>query len=447
MPTLDQVVSLTITRDSVGVSVPGFGIPLILSANAAFADRVRSYTSLAGVEADFATTTPEYLQAALLFSGSNKPEKIKIGRLANKPTQRYRITVQTVTNSQIYKVKVNGTEASFTADGTATNDEIVAGLVSAINTALGGSRASADTTDGTGSHKLLLTAASAGEFLGLDVRAVNDNLDLLTVIQNHADPGLAADLAAITNADADYYFILHPYNSVACISAISTFAEANKRLFVAGSSDTNNITLADGSDSVSVAKVAKVAALSYTSIWYHHDSGAFVDSRLVGACAPLDPGSETWAFKSLSGVAATVLTATHQTNLEAKNANYYQAVAGASITFPGKVAKGDFIDLVRFLDWFRATTQAAIFSRMAALSKIPFTDPGIAIVEAELRGVIGQGVDVGGIATDPAPVVTVPRASAVSSANRTARILPDVKFTWTYAGAIHKVTISGVVSL
>jgi hypothetical protein len=46
----------------------------------------------------------------------------------------------------------------------------------------------------------------------------------------------------------------------------------------------------------------------------------------------------------------------------------------------------------------------------------------------------------------PAPVVTVPDVVDVSVTDKEDRILRDVKFTGTLAGAIHKVIISGVVS-
>ena len=43
--------------------------------------------------------------------------------------------------------------------------------------------------------------------------------------------------------------------------------------------------------------------------------------------------------------------------------------------------------------------------------------------------------------------ISVPTAASVSSADRTSRTLNDVTFTATMAGAIHTVTIAGIVSL
>ena len=64
-------------------------------------------------------------------------------------------------------------------------------------------------------------------------------------------------------------------------------------------------------------------------------------------------------------------------------------------------------------------------------------------MKASLRAAVNQGI----LAADPAPTVTVPKVADVSAADKTARLLPDMKFTGTLAGAIHKVTITGVVSV
>jgi hypothetical protein len=81
------------------------------------------------------------------------------------------------------------------------------------------------------------------------------------------------------------------------------------------------------------------------------------------------------------------------------------------------------------------------------LAKIPFTDAGIAIVENEIRAVLNQGVQNGFLAANPAPIVRVPLASEVSTNDKANRILPDIYFEGTLAGAVHGVTIQGVVKL
>jgi hypothetical protein len=132
-----------------GFSRAGYGIPLILSPNVAWAERVRSYTSLSGVASDFGATTPEYLAAQSIFSQNPKPTKIMIGRLANKPTVAWKITVSSVLNLTAYSVQIGTQTATYTSDANATNDEIADGLAAAI-TALGDAGIVAATTGRVG---------------------------------------------------------------------------------------------------------------------------------------------------------------------------------------------------------------------------------------------------------------------------------------------------------
>lgn len=437
MAELSRVVTLNITRSTLGVAQAGFGVPLILSANAAFAERIRFYTDLDAVEADFATTTVEWAFAAALFGQTIQPERIAIGRCANKPTQKYTLT-PTVLNSTLYRVIINGTNYDFTSDASATDAEIVAGLIAVINAD------AALTLTASGTTTLVLTGDAAGNYNAVAV----DNVDRLSIIQDHADPGLAADLAAIANENNSWYFILYPYNSKACGEVIATYAGANKKIYLADSNDTASISVVVGTDTnTSLMGKAKASAYTRTSVWYHPDPASELCASLTGRLAPTQPGEETWDLKNLTGPTATVFTATHLTNADAKNGNYYLEVGGRNITQLGKMADGEFIDVIRFLDWLEARIAEEVFLVLANNEKVPYTDAGIALVQGAIQNVLDEGVVIGGLSPSPAPKVTVPKAASVSTANKAARLLTGIKFSGTLAGAVHKVTIAGNVSV
>jgi hypothetical protein len=84
---------------------------------------------------------------------------------------------------------------------------------------------------------------------------------------------------------------------------------------------------------------------------------------------------------------------------------------------------------------------------LAGLDKVPYTDAGVALIQAQVIASLQSAVAKGILTSDPAPVVTVPKVANVSPSDKAARILPDVKFSATLAGAIHKVNITGVVSV
>ncbi len=440
---LEQIVKITLSTTSVGLQAAGFGIPMILSPRPAWVERIRYYTDLAAVGLDFATTTPEYKMATALFAQKNKPSKIAIGRAANKPTQKYTISVAAVSNLTAYKVRVGATTYTYTSDGSATNDEIADGLAALIN-AGSGDTTTASTPGGAGSHTLVLTANAPGDFDAVEIF----DTTLLSIVQDHADPGIAADLDAIKLQDNSWYFILYPFNSKACALVIAAWAEAAEKIYIAQTSDSNNVTLALGGDpTTSTMGQAKTSAYARTALIYHSAPDAFADAAWCGLCAPLDPGSETWKFKTLAGVSAVAMTATHQTNVDAKSGNHYQTIAGVNITAEGVVSAGEFIDVIRFRDWLKARMAERIFAHLAAANKIPYTDEGVAVIQGDVQAQLDEGVLVGGLAASPKPSVTVPTVASANPADKTARLLKNVKFTATLAGAIHKLEITGVIAV
>jgi hypothetical protein len=190
-----------------------------------------------------------------------------------------------------------------------------------------------------------------------------------------------------------------------------------------------------------------VLAYSRTALMYHPSPANMAGAAWLGRVLPLEPGSESWKGKTLQGVTPVTLTATHRVNLRAKKCNTYQTVAGIGITWEGTTADGDFVDVTRGLDWLEDDMTKAVFEAITGSDKIAYTDQGVAQIEGVIRGSLEAAVSKGILAADPAPDVEVPKVANISSANKALRLLPDVKFSATLAGAIHKVDIDGVVSV
>lgn len=444
MPLSDHV-SLTITQDSVGIARAGFGVPLILSVNAAWAERVRSYTSEAAVAADFVTTSPEYLAAAAMFAQTPHPEKILIGRAVGKPTQRYTLSVAAVRNSYTYSIKVRGqgvttTTVSYTSDGTATDAEIVGNLVSGLNAVTG-----KNFTASGASSPFTVTGDAPGNWFSLEVSNIAD----LSIQQDHAEPAttLATDLNAIKAENNTWYALYTLYNSVAYVTAAMTWVESNKKIYTPDVNDSNAATLVEASG-VDVLDDIDEQNLTRTAGLYYREPANMYGARLLGRFLPADPGSITAAYKTLAGaVADTTLTDTHKTNLSDRQASYYKSEAGVDFNWDGKVGDSSilFLDVRRDLDWLEDDMAKGVFGALVANDKLPFTDEGVAVIEAEVRASLRRAEALGIIASGW--TVTVPKVSSISASNKALRLLPDVKFAATLAGAIHKVNITGVVSV
>lgn len=523
-------VDIVITQDSVGVVGPGQDIPLILSCNAAWAERYRQYSSLGAGAVDFpVTTSPEYLALQRMFAQNPKPPIVAVGRCALKPTQRYLIEASTVRTNHKYKGQVDGqgvtstaievatfTNMTFTAnaateecttasahglstgDGpfhlttsaadlplnltintdywiikvsatvfklattkalalagtavdigdagtgthtinTATNDSIARGLVDRLN-AVVGKNYTAVLLGAADTYDVQVTADAAGNWFSLQIKSVDD----LKIAQNHVDPGVATDLAAIVTENNQWYGLISLYNSKALVGAVAAWAESNKKLYFPDVNESDICTVAVASSDDTAEDLFDLA-YKYSAVEYHSKPAAMFAAGWMGRYLSTEPGRATAKFKTIAGVEPETLTDTHRANIKARKANSYERRFGVSITFEGWTASGQFIDITRNDDWVRSDMAKAIFGTLAANDVVPFTDPGILLIVNDVRGSLQRAVDKGIYASFD---VEVPKASAVSTENKQNRILPDIRWSAVRAGAIHSVKpVTGVISL
>lgn len=193
---------------------------------------------------------------------------------------------------------------------------------------------------------------------------------------------------------------------------------------------------------------------------YHPDADGsvtdpFPDSAAFGKMFPYGPGKATWMFKPLTGVPATILTATQSANALGKNCNIYETIGGINMLREGTVGSGEYIDIIQSVDWLESRMAERIFSRLANSAKIPYTDAGIGTIEADVRAQLDEAISQGVLSanTDPDKYggrkysVTIPKVADISVVDRGNRLLPDIEFAATLAGAVHEVEIIGTVTV
>lgn len=436
---------VTIIIDSVGVARRAFGVALLVSHNAPFAERVRTYSSLAGVAADFSdTTSPEYLAAQAFFGQNPHPTSLKIGRAALKPTVVYEIDVVTVRNSHVYSLLVKGegvtpTTVSFTSDGTATEAEINTGLQTALQAVVGRNFAAVDNTT-----SITVTGSAAGEWFSIEVPNRAD----LSVEVTHADPGIATDLAAIQVEDDGWYELLTCYNSSAYVLAAAAWVESAGKRYRADCYDTAALTATVGS---ATDLIDDLRTLGYerTMGCFHPDPSSMFAARWAGRVLAIAPGKIVEFGKTLAGLAPVSMTSTERTNLTNKRGNSYE-FAGVNVTFDGKSAMNKrFFDTVRDRDALADAIRASVMEALVAGNKVEYSDEGAAIINSALRAALRRNTTSAGelqILTGEF-TTSVPAVADVSSADKTDRILPDVKFSGTIGGGVQKVPVNGVISL
>lgn len=275
------------------------------------------------------------------------------------------------------------------------------------------------------------------------------NPSVSRVVVGRADSGDAtvdASLAAIQAEDNSWYGLVVDQAMIDKAEDIAAWVEDNKRLAFYWTTDENVPDAAKDTDIASVLKGKKYDRA--VTIWHPTptDGADYPDAAWMGEGFPYDPGTSTWAYKTLRGITADKVNGTQETALQNKNCNYYSEVGGVNITQEGKVASGEWIDIIIGTDWIEARLREAVYGALVNNRKIPYDDSGITIIEGLVKSVLSQAASAGILQADSIEV-TVPKYKDVPQADKLARKLTDIKFTALYQGAIHRTTINGTISV
>lgn len=435
MSSIDNIVTLNISRSAAAVSRQGFGVALILgdSATGWGSDRIRSYTSPAALLDDgFTVDDPEYIEAVALYAQDVKPVRFKIGKRAAVDTAQVTTLTPDVTSQSIqdYWVRINGTEFRFTSDASPTAGEVVTGLNALIN-------AGSEPTTATGTNTSVLTADEAGIPFTV-TQSAN-----LTAAPTTPNSGVGTDLSAIQAIDNDWYALILCDDANGAILGAAAWIETQRKVYIA-STGADAVATAGSSD---IASRLKAKSYNRTAIIYSEDYESGAAGAAAGNFLPRAPGTWTLKFKSLVGIAADALTDTKVTIAKAKNANIYTTVAGAGMLEEGVVASGEFLDVIVGIDWIHANMQSDIFQALRDSPKLPYTNAGAGVVEAIIRTRLQLAITNSILAADPAPAVVVPLVSEQDPADKSVRRLGGITFKATLAGAVHATTINGYVSV
>lgn len=251
-------------------------------------------------------------------------------------------------------------------------------------------------------------------------------------------------LTAILTEHADWYGLITRTRTESDVLPIAAWVESNKKLYVTTASDSDIL-----SGTGDVADLLKTAKYERTLIAYHSTAGTgtdqIIDAAILGKMfGGYDPGSATWAYKSLAGISVDLLTPSQISTALGKNCNVYTAIAGVNVLQMGKVSSGEFADVIHGLDWLKARIQQLVFTPLANTAKVPYTNAGIEIIVSAVRTALQEGVTNALLSSF---TVSAPKVTEISTADRGTRVLPDVRFTAVLAGAVHTVEVDGVVTV
>lgn len=440
MATLDDIVNVDIALQTTGVARGNFGIPIIVAPMMSFPERVRVYNNYAAAAED--ALPPNVLTALSdAFGQTPRPRLVKVGRRA---VLKGVIQPSELIALGVYSISVNGETYSYTADGTPTAAEIATGLAAAVT---------ADTDE-------LITATAVGgtvelAWIGANVGTIKltSHMSWGLISPLAAGSAVADDLVAILAEDPVWYGVVMTERVKQTQLDTAAWVEANDKVFITATDEAGVLVPGTTTDLLSTLKNSRYFR---TAALYHTNAATeYPDAAWAARVFTIQPGAETWALKGLSSVTPSPLTATQRQTIYNKGGNtfeFYQTQI--ALTNPGKVAAGEWIDVIRFRDWLKDTIQTNMVMMMINRDKVPYTDPGIQLCVNNLRKSLQEGVNVGGIAPDeldangntvPSFVITFPRSVEVAPNIKATRVLA-LGFTARLAGAIHMVNITGALS-
>lgn len=429
MAEIDSIIQITLTRESTPVQTASFQIPLVLATFTNFAERARTYTDMDAVADDFDVGDKVYTIASKLFGQSTVgavPPSIVVGR---KQVTLVTGSIGTVADNTVYTVTINGVPYSFTSGTSATATQIAAGLDTAVGTPTG-----INFTATTGTFTVSPTVPTANWSI---TASSNITLANTTSTESYVDA-----LDAVTQVNNVWYALVADTHVPADVEALSDAIATRRKIF--GTSSQDAVVPTTGTTDIAYKLDAKSAGRTF-GVYLPTADTEYPEAAWIGSQLAYTPGSNDWDFKRAQGVTVSSLTDTQRVNLRAKNMNMYTSVGGVNIFQDGNMFDGVPIDQVLVEDWLYARLQEQIYFRIINSLKIPMTNPGLAIVENEIRSVLSQAEANGAI--DRNWVVQTPDVLSIPVTLRAQRTAGVFVFRARLAGSIRKVIIQGYLAI
>ena len=451
MANIDRIVNVQISLNTTGISTEGFSTLLCVGPHMYGLTRVSTYTDPNQmIEDGFSADDALYRMVSDAFAQTPSPAQVKVGR---QQVDGFTLMVGQLGATSTYVLTVSNTLADGTirkkeysyTNSSGSESDILKGLLQAIT----GDSDSVltDNEEQAGEETLTqlhLEAKNPGTAFSVKVTSN------LTVSMDATTEDLADTMAAVVASDSDFYGVALASRADEDILAMAEWAEANEKLF-------GTATAADGAKNSEITNDigSQLQAKNYyRTFWFYHALAAteYPECAIMARCFSINPGGETWANKQLSSITTDSLSETEALAVQGKNGNTFEPFRNISITQNGKVAAGEWIDVIRFRDWLAEEIKVNVFNLLINRDKVPYTDAGIAAIESQIRAALTLGQTRGGIAPTEYDengnqnlgfTISVPLSSSISPNQKALRILNDVKFTARLAGAIHVVNITG----
>ncbi|UZZ63923.1 structural protein [Escherichia phage A7_1] len=446
----DKVVDVEVTLGTQPIDTVGFETPMFLAVHNNFPERLRLYGSVESLVGDgFAVGSAAYQFASNAFGGSFAPQLVAIGRMSMSGS-RIDFTGTTNTERVVVNITINKVvkAITITINPGNTPGQIATALAEGINNDV--DLAGRVTATVEGSTVVVVQSAeiiSVGKGEG-SYKIVNTSVETVATV-----------LPQVLAENHNWYFLSHEQRSDADIVAAAEFAQANYKLHVYNSSDSD--ALAAANQSASVFDTLK--ALGYNSLGTYDKEAdvEFTEGSVIGAMAANDPSyGDSIHLKTMPGMKPSTISETQRSNAWGRNANIYRAMYGTNSYIEGRTSSGQYVDVIRFSHWLKFRMEESVFGYMKRRSdqgqSMKMSDEDLPVLRSILfNNPINIGIRNGGILTgydtvnrvSYDPIITIPRRAEIPSNDLANRILRDVKVEVVYNNSLHYVKIRAAVVL
>ncbi|GAF85852.1 unnamed protein product, partial [marine sediment metagenome] len=124
-------------------------------------------------------------------------------------------------------------------------------------------------------------------------------------------------------------------------------------------------------------------------------------------------------------------------------------VGGVSMISSEAIVVGDeYIDIMRGTDWLQTRMSEGVFTALTNNDKIPFTANGIGLIEGIIKYWLNEGEETTrGLLVPNESIIATPNIEDVDPAEKALRYLSGITFSGKYAGALHKIGITGKLTV
>lgn len=480
---VSRVVNVAIQLGATAAATRNFGAMCVIGGSNVIdaSERIRSYSSVQEVAADFGTTAPEYQAAVVFFGQSPTPSLLYVGRWVKAGSSallRGRILAADEQDIAEFNeitagtlnLTIGGSAVALTAIdlSSATNLNGVASIISDKLGANGscvwtGARFQiATATTGSGASISATVTGSVAGLLGMDE-------DSSPTVVAGADAETLADCIATLLDFPQWYgaTIAEPSLSEADALAAAALIEAASpaRVLALTSNDSNDL---DSTVTSGLGAQAHSRGFNHSLVMYS-STEPYAAATILGRMATVDfRGSNTCItlkFKQAPGVSAEDLRTSYADTLKTRCENVFAAYSNdTSILQEGTMSGGWFIDERHGLDWLQDYLQTALYNLLyTATTKIGQDESGVnqilgtcerAMNQAVVNGLCAPGTWTGdefgalhkGDALTKGYYIYIQPLAEQSQADREARKAPAIQIAAKLKGAVHFIDATIVVN-